>query len=609
MCGINGILRLTPSAPHIARDEVLRTREHQARRGPDGAGLWESADRRVALAHNRLAILDLSPAGAQPMSFENGRYRITFNGEIYNFRALRDTLRTEGYRFRTENDAEVVLALYARDGVGLFPHLRGMYAFALWDDQEKSLLLARDPFGIKPLYYAVDGSTLRFASQVKALVAGGAVSPAVDPVALAGFLLWGSVPEPRTIRCAVRAVPAGHYVRIADGRVSEPSRHYLPEPGRATVGDFGAHLVAALGESVAAHMVSDVPVAVFLSAGLDSSLIAALARRRDATLTTLTVRFTALRDKAEDEGPLAARVAAALGTQHRELEIDPGHLRTLWPQALAAMDQPSIDGFNTFVIARAAHEAGFKVVLSGLGGDELFGGYPSFEDVPKLMKTARIGRFAPGLAAVWPKLTRAAGDRPKMAGVLQHGQSLAGAYFLRRALFLPEELPGLLGEDAAREALAEYDPIRDADAALEEPSPVPSATTAVDPWFAVHQLETARYMRNQLLRDADWAAMAHSVELRVPLVDPVLRAAAAQDRFVPARGGGKAAVVKAAAPELPAEVLTRKKTGFYVPVAEALAAEAEEMTHGARSRLLAMKVLEEAGIALRRVEASATDAL
>src|SRR5581483_7207662 len=176
MCGINGILRLSTSSPAIAREEVLRTREHQARRGPDGAGLWESADRRIALAHNRLAIIDLSPAGAQPMSFANGRYRITFNGEIYNYRELRQSLRAQGVRFLTDSDTEVVMALYARDGVRMLPLLRGMYAFALWDDIEKTLLLARDPFGIKPLYYATDGGMLRFASQVEALMAGGALS-------------------------------------------------------------------------------------------------------------------------------------------------------------------------------------------------------------------------------------------------------------------------------------------------------------------------------------------------------------------------------------------------------------------------------------------------
>ncbi|HEV8630101.1 MAG TPA: asparagine synthase (glutamine-hydrolyzing) [Thermoanaerobaculia bacterium] len=600
MCGINGAVRLTPASPPLDREAVLRTREHQARRGPDGAGLWESADRRVALAHNRLAILDLSPAGAQPMAFARGRYHLTFNGEIYNFHALRAELRAHGVRFVTDSDTEVVLALYAREGAAMLPRLRGMYAFALWDDVAKTLLLARDSFGIKPLYYATEGGVLRFASQVKSLVAGGGISAQLDLAAVAGFLLWGSVPEPLTLRQSIRQLPAGHYLLVENGRLSEPVRHYRPDRhDYAGERESVASLADALADSVAAHLVSDVPVAVFLSAGLDSGLIAALARRHLPELSTLTVRFPALRGKRADEGPLAARVAAALGTRHRELEVPADDLRTLWPAALAAMDQPSIDGFNTFVIARAAHEAGFKVVLSGLGGDELFGGYPSFHDVPRLQRLVAAARRVPGLAGAWSAVARLARrPRPKAAGLLRYGGTLPGAYYLRRGLFLPEELPRLLGADTAHAALARYDVIADAAAALEEPAPAAGAVKRGDRWLAVHRLETNRYLRHQLLRDSDWAAMAWSVELRVPLVDPVLRAHAAHAAFAPARLEGKAAAVCAAARELPPELFERKKTGFYVPIAEALEPRAAGMSHGARSRLLAMRVLREHGVEL-----------
>jgi asparagine synthase (glutamine-hydrolysing) len=601
LCGINGILRLAPSAPPIDRAEVLRTREQQARRGPDGAGLWESADGRIALAHNRLAIIDLSPAGAQPMRSADGRHVITFNGEIYNYRALRAELEATGARFQTESDTEVLLALYARHGVAMFPRLRGMYALALWDEAAKTLLLARDPFGIKPLYYSTEGEQLRFASQVKALMAGGALSKELDLGAVAGFLIWGSVPEPMTIRQAVRAVPAGHYLLVEDGAVRAPVRHY-DSRASSEHADFGASrapmpLADAIADSVKAHLVSDVPVAVFLSAGLDSGMIAALACRHHPRITTLTVRFPALRGTGADEGPLAARVAAKLGTDHRELEVSADELREMWPAALEAMDQPSIDGFNTFVISRAAHGAGFKVVLSGLGGDELLGGYPSFRDVPRVMRAARLARAVPGLETAWPRLT-AGNRRPKSSGLLRYGATLAGAYMLRRALYLPEELPALLGEEEAAEALRRYDPLADAGASLGEPSPASAAAREADPWLAVHQLETTRYMRHQLLRDSDWAAMAWSVELRVPLVDPVLRQHVARRSFARARQDGKAAAVRIAASELPDEVFDRKKTGFYVPVAEALEPGAATLPHGARSRLLARLALAEHGIAL-----------
>ncbi len=590
MCGINGALRLRTGSPALDREEVLRTREHQHSRGPDGAGLWIADDGRVALANNRLAILDLSDAGSQPMASADGRYRITFNGEIYNFRALRAGLEAQGVRFRSDGDTEVLLALYARDGLAMLPQLRGMFAFALWDDETKTLLLARDPFGIKPLYYSTAGGVLRFASQVKSLMAGGALSAEVDLAAVAGFLLWGSVPGPLTVRQDVRQLPAGHYLLVEDGRVGESRAYPMSPSADDTLWTTPLSLADALADSVAAHLVADVPVAVFLSAGLDSALVAALARRHHRDLTTLTVRFRTLRDTPADEGPIAAQVAAALGTRHQELELGGDDLRDMWPAALAAMDQPSIDGFNTFVISRAAREAGFKVVLSGLGGDELFGGYPSFRDVPKVMRAARLARAVPGMAALWPRLM-AESRRPKSVGLLHYGKTLPGAYLLRRGLFLPEELPGLLGEEAAVEALRRYDPLADGAAALAEPIAGPPEALAANPWLAVHQLETARYLRNQLLRDSDWASMAWSVELRVPLVDRTLHRHALRVGFAPAREEGKAAAVRDAAPELPSWLLARKKTGFYVPLAEALADDATALSHGGRSRRIALKVL------------------
>jgi asparagine synthase (glutamine-hydrolysing) len=265
----------------------------------------------------------------------------------------------------------------------------------------------------------------------------------------------------------------------------------------------------------------------------------------------------------------------------------------LWRDALAAMDQPSIDGFNTFAVSRAAHEVGLKVVLSGLGGDELFGSYPSFADVPRLARTARRASRVPGLAATWPAFARIASGRPKLAGLLRYGRTLPGAYFLRRGLYLPEELPALMGRDAAAEGLARYDPVADTARAL-----ATANGRAGDPWVAVHELETARYMRNQLLRDSDWASMASSVELRVPLVDAWLRARLAASGFEPARGQGKAALVRRLAPELPAALFARLKSGFYIPVMDWLQPEAGASL-GEQSRRLALRVLQELGVECR----------
>jgi asparagine synthase (glutamine-hydrolysing) len=581
MCGINGILRLTEGAALIDRDELLRTRDAMTARGPDGAGAWISDDGRVGLASRRLAILDLSEAGSQPMASADGRFHLVMNGEIYNFLELRRELAAQGVPFRSRSDTEVVLALYAREGAGMLARLRGMYGLAIWDEREKSLLLARDPLGIKPLYLSTEGGCLRFASQVKALEAGGAVSRAVDPAGLAGFLLWGSVPEPLTIRRAVRALPAGHYLMIRNGAIGDP----VPQ-GKPAVESLAPE--AAIEDSVVAHLVSDVPVAIFLSAGLDSGLIAALARRHlPEPPATFTLRFDGLEGTFRDEAPVAAEVARTLGTRHVERRMGRSDVAALWRDALAAMDQPSIDGFNTFAVSRAAHEAGLKVVLSGLGGDEVFGSYPSFTDVPRLQRMARL----PGLAFV---LSRLSSGRPKLKGLARYGRTLPGAYFLRRGLFLPEELPGLLGKDAAAEGLAGYDPVADAAKAL-----AAANGRAGDPWIAVHELETARYLRNQLLRDSDWASMASSVELRVPFVDAWLRARLSAHGFDPARAMGKAALVRRLAPELPESLWTRPKSGFYIPVMDWLEPGAAPGNLGEQSRRLALRVLAESGVEVR----------
>jgi asparagine synthase (glutamine-hydrolysing) len=597
MCGINGILRLDSAAPPVDGDVLVRTRDAMARRGPDGHGAWIAADGAVGLGHRRLAIIDLSPTGAQPMAFDGGRFRMVFNGEIFNYRELRAELAAAGQSFVSTSDSEVILALYAREGTAMLARLRGMYTIALWDERKKALLLARDPYGIKPLYYAESGGHLHFASQVRALEASGAVPRDLDPAGLVGFLLWGSVPQPYTLRRRIRALPAGHHLFVRAGRVGEPVPHR--EITRFEDAPAGALGVAdALEDSVRAHLVADVPVAVFLSAGLDSSLVAALARRRTpGSLTTITVRFEDVAGTPRDEGGPAGEVAAALGTQHVVRTLSRADLRDLWTGAAAAMDQPSIDGFNTWVVSRVAHELGFKVVLSGLGGDELFGGYGSFREVPAWNRRASALASIPGAARVWPLLAEpGARSRPKLPGLLRYGRTIPGAYVLRRALFLPEEIAGLVGDDLARAGLAEVDPEERAARVLRSAG---WDDAHADPWRAVHLLESSLYMRDQLLRDSDWASMAHSLELRVPLVDITLRDAIAAHGFEPARTGGKAAAVRLAAPEIPAALLTRPKTGFGIPVMEALDEEMGGAREGLLSRRLALRVLGAFGVDMR----------
>ncbi len=586
MCGINGIVRTGSEA--ISHDELLRTRDYMSLRGPDACGAWFSASGEIGLGHRRLAIIDLSPAGEQPMSRENGRYQIVFNGEIYNYRELRAELERAGVQFQSHSDTEVILALYAREGVTMLKRLRGMFALGVWDEAEHRLLLARDPYGIKPLYYSAEDGCLRFASQVKALEAGGRISREPDAAGVVGFLMWGSVPEPFTIRQAVKAVPAGHYLLVEQGQLKAAQAYdQFTQPERAT-----QPVDEAVSDSVRAHLIADVPVAVFLSSGLDSSLITALAcRYLPRPPITLTVRFRRLIDTPYDEGPLAAEVARTLGTQHVEQTVSRQNFPGLWPRVIEAMDQPSIDGFNTYVVSQIAHDAGVKVVLSGLGGDELLGGYSSFREVPRWRALAAYGRRVPALSAVWPRLAgRGRPNQPKLRGFLRYGGTLPGAYFLRRGLYLPEELPTLIDPDLAAAGLAAYNPLTNGSDLLNTYSQTADQTD----WERVHIMESAQYMRNQLLRDADWASMAHSLELRVPLVDAWLRAHLAAQHFEPVRSQSKAAMVRQIAPDLPAALWTRPKSGFFMPVMDWLDEEGpatEAPRWGRDSRRLARRVL------------------
>ena len=561
MCGINLIFAYG-DAPAVDRGELIAVRDAMAPRGPDGAGEWISDDGRVGLGHRRLAIIDLSPGGAQPMHSADRRLTITFNGEIYNYRALRDALIAEGVAFRSDSDTEVLLALYARYGAAMTDHLRGMYTFAIWDAERGGMLLARDPFGIKPLYVADDGRTLRAASQVKALLAGRDIDTAPAPAGHAGFFLLGYVPEPHTLYRGIRALPAGArmWVDAAGARqeVHTDVAALVTRPAATDAGpyDKGA-LAAALSGSVAAHLVADVPVGVFLSAGMDSTTIAALATEAaKAPLRTVTLGFAEFRGGPHDEVPLAEEVARALGSDHSTVWVTADDFAAEAEQVLAAMDQPSIDGVNVYFVSKVTAGAGLKVALSGLGGDELFAGYPSFRDVPALRRRLGWAAAVPGLGrlarAVATPITRRVSS-PKYAGLIEYADSLPRAYLLRRALFMPWEVP--LPGDILRQGLADL--ALDGHMAATAPSGSDRQR--------VSALELAWYMRGQLLRDADWAGMAHGLEIRVPLVDVALTRALAP-MLAADDPPGKRDMAATPTHPLPQAVLDRPKTGFSVPV-------------------------------------------
>ena len=535
-------------------------------RGPDGAGLWIADDARVGLAHRRLSIIDLSDAGAQPMANADGRLRVVFNGEIYNYRQLRAELEKKGYRFQSQSDTEVLLHLYAEHGMDMLHALRGMYAFAIWDENKKGLLLARDPFGIKPLYYADNGNTLRFASQVKALLRSSAVDRAPEPAGQVGFFLWGSVPEPYTLHKGIRALPAGSTLWVDAGGLRRPEPFFslaetLSAGDAGNPADRGNHLRAALLDSVRHHLVADVPVGVFLSAGLDSATLTALAAESsDASLHTVTLGFNEYRGTDNDETILAEMAARHCRTSHRTQWVSRENFQNERERLFSAMDQPTIDGVNTYFVSKVAAESGLKVAISGLGGDELFGGYPSFRQIPEMVRLLSPFRSFPAVGRLFRWISAPVLKRftsPKYGGLLEYGGTYGGAYLLRRGFFMPWELPEILGDKMTREGWQELQPLM----RLEE-----TIHGAASDRVRVSALEMTWYMRNQLLRDADWAGMAHSLEIRVPLVDVELmrRLAPLLTETFP----DKQDMARSPRQPLPPEILNRRKTGFSVPVRE-----------------------------------------
>jgi asparagine synthase (glutamine-hydrolysing) len=532
-------------------------------RGPDDSGAWTSPSRHAALAHARLSIIDLSPAGHQPMATPDGRLTLVFNGEIYNHRELRAGLEARGVAFRSKSDTEVILRAYEADGVACVERLRGMFAFALWDERERTCLLARDAFGIKPLYLAEQNGRLVFASEVRALIASGLVARDLDPAGVNGYFRTGSVPEPRTLLKGVRCLPAGQLAVWRAGRLE--TRNYWSvkfAPEEQPVSTAVSATRAALLDSVRHHFISDVPVGVFLSGGIDSTALVGLARVLGCTeLHTYSISFP---DTPSDEGGLARRTAAHFGTTHHEWPLDAATGMGLFRQFLAAMDQPSIDGLNTFTVSKFARDQGMKVVLSGLGGDELFGGYKSFREVPRLARLNRLVRWiGPVRPALQAALRRSARVPPRrLSEMLGQPARLDTAYAALRGTFTAAEAATLTQHVTGQPAPAEECEVAD----FSDPTPEDT----------VSRLELTRYMRNQLLRDSDVMSMAHGLELRVPFLDRPLLDTVARIPAAMRLRPGKQLLIEAV-PEIPEWIARQPKRGFLFPFEQWLGTQWREV--------------------------------
>ncbi|WP_415400052.1 asparagine synthase (glutamine-hydrolyzing) [Synechococcus sp. W4D4] len=545
MCGLAGELT-SGSAETMPRAQAARIAELLLHRGPDDSGIWQS--RTCTLIHRRLSIQDLSPAGHQPMQSSCGRYRLVFNGEIYNYKELRNHLESLGERFVSTGDTEVLLRLLIREGAAALPQLRGMFAFCLFDQLSQSALLGRDPFGIKPLYlYRSRERRLLFSSEVRALLRSGAVPRELNGEALQHYLMFGCVPQLGTLVQGLNALPPGHLARWQNGELAI-ERYWHPRFGAEGGGSYDELVErtrSAVSESVKAHMVSDVPVGLFLSGGMDSSAILAASDQR---LTTLSIGFE---EEAFDESALAEQVARRFGSDHRRLLLRRDQAWSRLPAFFDALDQPSTDGFNTYCVSAEAADAGLKVVMSGLGGDELFGGYPLFQTVPKLLALRqRLGPAAWAASQLIRPIKRAKLQR--FADYLASPAGVVAAHRCMRTIFSAREASRLIKlwnlTAPATPPLAEL--------------PEGMAEASVADQLA--WLETSSYMGGMLLRDSDALSMASSLELRVPLVDvglfEALSPVAASERLAPGKQ-----LLRDAFPEVTALLKDAPKRGFVIP--------------------------------------------
>jgi asparagine synthase (glutamine-hydrolysing) len=552
-------------------------------RGPDDEGLFVAPS--AALGMRRLSIIDL-PGGHQPVFNEAGDVAVVFNGEIYNFRKLRGALKGRGHKFRTHSDTEVIVHAYEEWGEECLRELRGMFAFAIWDARASGssgdaargarIFLARDRMGIKPLYYSYANGALLFASEVRALVASGCIAPRVQADSLEAYLLFGSVAEPNTIVEGVFSLPPGHFVSFradAPPPVLQPKQYWnFSDEALDTSGarprnfsDAAKQLRPLLEETVQDHLISDVPLGVFLSSGLDSTALVALASRAQTELHTFTVVFP---EQRFSEGKIARQTAERFKTRHQEVLLTPDQLVAEVDNAVNALDQPSMDGLNTYFVSWAAHKAGLKVALSGLGGDEIFGGYSTFYSTPRAEFAARVGQFVPGpLRRLTATLAIGMSDGDavrKAAAAWRSPGDFPHAYYFTRLLFTPSRVSRLI---------APYFESIENSGNVKQPlwrkrmEETARQARHLDSFNSVSYLELQSYMVNTLLRDTDSVSMANSLEVRVPLIDHRLVEFMARlpksAKFIP--GASKALLVEALSDLLPDEVVGQAKRTFTLP--------------------------------------------
>ena len=570
MCGISGIYLRQNKNKEKLKEIVEKMNQFQIRRGPDGDGIFIDESNGLIFGHRRLSIIDLSGAGKQPMQF--GDLWITFNGEIYNFLELKKNLEKKGYKFTTKTDTEVILALYAEYREESFSMLRGMFAFALWDNRNKKLFLVKDRYGIKPLYYYADSEKLVFASMVKAVIESGIVPVQKKSDAYIGFLLFGSVPLPMTTYKDIFGLPAGHYLEFDESGNKKLVKYYdfllaFQNKEKVDFKNVKRKISSLLEDSINHHLISDAPLGVFLSGGLDSSAIAALAAKaKSDKIKTLSIIFN---EPEFSEQKYQRLVAEKIKSDHQEIKITKNDFFDSFSEIFEAMDQPTIDGVNTFFISKSAKEAGLKVVLSGLGADEIFCGYSSFRKAEVLRKIQNLPKFLKSsldLASLF-------NGRYQKLNYLKNSDILS-FYLSIRGLFMPQEAAQILGVNLS-EVEGFINELR---------GNIETGAANLRPVDLLSYLELKFYLQNQLLKDTDFMSMHHSIEVRVPFLDhPLVEYLSSLPPEIKLGGDiNKALLAGAVKNSLPQEIFSRPKMGFTFPFEKWLKKEKPFSGHWSR---------------------------
>lgn len=595
MCGIAGIIGPDRALVASALARMVRCQSH---RGPDDEGLEliDLGGMTVGLGQRRLSIIDLSPAGHQPMLNPACGDAMVFNGEIYNYQDLRKPFDAKGQTFRGHSDTEVLLYGVREQGPAYFEKTYGMFAVAYFDAARRRLLLTRDPMGIKPLYIAEAHGCLMFASEVRAIIASGLVPARVDPRGMATALAYGCVQEPLSIFEGVRAFEPGVWEWIdldpASGkyRHAQRGRHWAFPKVDESIDEKSAveRVRSTLDTAVRQHMIADVPVGVFLSSGIDSTIIANLAHRHTDRLRTFTVGFSDQPDMTESA--IAQETARRLGVDHTDVQVNGGEAQNWFVEWLGTLDQPSADGLNTFIISKAVRRHGIVVALSGLGGDELFAGYVTFEDMVRVKRAHDLLSFLPAsvrkAAFLARSMAKPASVREKIGEMGATGGDLLSLYLYRRRFKSDQRLhaSGLFAE-----ALGLHPTFMPPEAL------VGAEENGSDIVAAVSRMESRFYMRNMLLRDSDTNAMAHSLEIRVPFLDTrMLDLAYAIPGGVRAPGGryGKHILKTAFDDLLHTNLKSLSKRGFVLPTKRWMAGPMRDLCEDALSHFKTLGVLE-----------------